>query len=1066
MIDRFVRESGASRLEIALFFVVVGLLVTVVWLGAPFRSASATASIDPATRSEFREPVTLSSTEGVLEVRLTAHQGHASLDTVAVPVENFLVFAWEVVRGEASNGETSGDNMYPAPTLHVNPGDTLIVHLDNAMAGLTIRDYYDPQFTPKGDAIPLYPPQLTQAPVNLHTHGLRISPKGNSDNVLLHVAAGLSNTYTYDIRKDHPEGAYWYHPHLHGLTSPQVYFGLTGILQVGRLDGNIPVVTEKHLPVRNMVLQYNYVFDRKGGLAQLNNPNWPQYVSTLEKPKAGALGDGTYRPLLTPVNFSDAEKGTERSTVWYAGELGLYNNRGHFQFIPENLKIFTANANGGGHDVPADPLLPEYQRDVQFTVNGQFQPVLRSRPGQTEIWVLSNISDMAYMNVQLTETATGRHPRIPILGEDGNPGTFVRFSPQDDGRRLLIPPATRYAVAVNIPEEGELILEMPSVGPGATAISETGILYTNDGSENPPATLGTLTVLPSSVSYNDGFFLFPTQVLARAVPAGDRGTAVPFVEGQSIGAHNGFIDVSKVTPDFVRKLDVTGGFLNDLANPEDPKTFVYAFNGAGFPNAPLLQPRLDSVEEWQFYNYNNDAHPIHVHVNDFQVTRYFDPTIGLDIGPGPWAADTANLPQPTLLNDPSQDVAEPAVLSIRTKFEDYIGLFVMHCHRLNHEDNGLMALVNIIPARSTYAVVVPGGSGEATRVDVYDGNGDRLVASVTPFPGYDGVVSTTMGDIDGDGVYDLIVGAGKDHAPEVVAYSGAEIGGAAFGNELTRFEAFDPSATSGVSVASADIDGRTSDNIIVGSGPGIDSTVRIFAHKTPGGPPDLYSSFSPYPGDRSGVAVASGFVSLMSGRNSIITAPGPGSPARIRVFDYWLMTPLGIPMGESNVPLELCSNGSGQPARIAEFTPFGDDYTGGVSLSTGWLYGSLGGAKRIVVGQLTGPGAVKVYSSGSALQGGPALYLSSVVEHAARVDFREEASFLPFPGTAGVQVATTSTTTGADLLVSGVSAGDGTTQVLKFDFVRPGDAARRVEPRRVSEVVSRAGSVASMIGGN
>ncbi len=45
---------------------------------------------------------------------------------------------------------------------------------------------------------------------------------------------------------------------------------------------------------------------------------------------------------------------------------------------------------------------------------------------------------------------------------------------------------------------------------------------------------------------------------------------------------------------------------------------------------------------------------------------------------------------------------------MRTKFEDYTGIFVMHCHRLNHEDNGLMALINVIPALSTYAVAVPG----------------------------------------------------------------------------------------------------------------------------------------------------------------------------------------------------------------------------------------------------------------------------------------------------------------------------------------------------------------------
>ena len=48
------------------------------------------------------------------------------------------------------------------------------------------------------------------------------------------------------------------------------------------------------------------------------------------------------------------------------------------------------------------------------------------------------------------------------------------------------------------------------------------------------------------------------------------------------------------------------------------------------------------------------------------------------------------------------------------------------------------------------------------------------------------------------------------------------------------------------------------------------------------------------------------------------------------------------------------------------FMPFGIGYTGGASLATGWLAGSLGGAEAIVVGQLTGPGEVKVYSSGSA----------------------------------------------------------------------------------------------------
>ena len=70
---------------------------------------------------------------------------------------------------------------------------------------------------------------------------------------------------------------------------------------------------------------------------------------------------------------------------------------------------------------------------------------------------------------------------------------------------------------------------------------------------------------------------------------------------------------------------------------------------------------------------------------------------------------------------------QPGILTIRTRFDEYTGLFVMHCHRLNHEDNGLMALVNVIPAVSTYAVAVPGAPGKPAEVRLYDGNGDRFV---------------------------------------------------------------------------------------------------------------------------------------------------------------------------------------------------------------------------------------------------------------------------------------------------------------------------------------------------
>ena len=99
---------------------------------------------------------------------------------------------------------------------------------------------------------------------------------------------------------------------------------------------------------------------------------------------------------------------------------------------------------------------------------------------------------------------------------------------------------------------------------------------------------------------------------------------------------------------------------------------------------------------------------------------------------------------------------------------------------------------------------------------------------------------------------------------------------------------------------------------------------------------------------------------------------------------------------------------------------------------------------------------MKVYSSGSALQGGPKVYLQSAAEHTPVANFAEIASFKPFDEASGVSVATTSTTIGADLLVSGVSPADKSVQVLKFQLVRPD--RRRCHARRQAAQHGRLGS--------
>jgi Multicopper oxidase len=471
------------------------------------------------------------------------------------------------------------------------------------------------------------------------------------------------------------------------------------------------------------------------------------------------------------------------------------------------------------------------------------------------------------------------------------------------------------------------------------------------------------------------------------------------------------------------------------------------------------------VEEWTITNFNNDAHPMHIHVNDFQVTAIDDPHRG-KTGVQPWGLDNVNVPAPVF--DDRHVVSTPASLTLRQEFLEFVGTYVIHCHRLNHEDNGLMATINVIPQKSTYAVAVPGGNGKPATVQVRDNNGDKVLQTVTPFPDFEGTPSVAMADVNGDMILDLIVGSGKGAAPEVVAYDGNDTTDGLFRTQITRFTPFDSGFTGGVTVAGTDIDGNAmADNIIVGTGPGTESQIKVFSSTLPGEPgkaPDVFSTFTPYPGSRSGVTLATGMVELGSGRESIVTAPGPGDAPLIKTFRWDLFRPTAraqatgtTTQGHSGKPTD--------PKTTSQFLAYDEKYTGGVAVSAGWVAGPEGGAKSIITGQLAGEGTVKVWSNGSLLDGQPAIYLDNPNHHEADIKYADIASFAPFPGTKpGVSVATSSTEYGADLLVAGMIPGG--REVRKYTLERPAPDAKTVAPKQSANlpVIPGVGAAAPLAG--
>lgn len=1030
------------------------LAIVLAGIGGASAIASTPGDIAAASAASFRgsgsqpyaEPVVLSAADGVLEVKLTTRQGSATIDTAAGPVRNALLFGYTIIRGTASNGRTSDADLYPGPTLNVFPGQTLIVHLENDLEDLTIQDFSDPAFTPAGQPVPLYPEQLRTSPFNLHTHGLHVSPSGNVDNVLLNIPPGFTNTYTYAIPPDHPEGLYWYHSHRHMLTTPQTYRGLAGMLVIGRADGGIPAVVQNKLPVRTMALQYNYVFDRAGGLTTLNYPWWPAMLSTLKPPSTSALADGSYEPKLTPINFRDSKAGTQFFTAWYSGPLSVDNARGVFQYLPSNLQTFVSD--DGKTVIPTNTSLPDDQRDLQYTVNGQFQPVISAAPGQTEIWVLGNFSDAGYMRVAITETATGKRAKLAIVGQDGNPFGQVQPAFEEGGTVLTIPPASRYALAVTMPQTGGLQLEMPTYTGKTPMITKyPGIVYTNNKTAKSPAVTGMITVDPANISYADGFFVYPTQKLLTMQPAAGTGTTVPFVDGQPTDAYTSFVDLTNVTPDVKRKLLIDGGFMNNHSNDEDPNTFTYQFDGNQFPNIPLLQPRLNSTEEWTFVNKNNDEHPIHIHVNDFQVVDYDDPTNKVHLTNLPWGQDNQNVPAPlySSTKDTEATLLAPGRMSVRTEFQEFIGAYVMHCHRLNHEDNGLMAIINVIPEVTGYAVAVPGAGDRPTRVTVYDQATRKVLASVLPFGTSTGPVDVAMGDVNGDMILDLIVGGGEGSRPRVKVLSGApNPAGDPFSTVLVDRLVFPESFRGGVSVSSANLEGvGGGDSIVVGSGPGMRATVKALA----AGPArtGVFATWHPYGSFTGGVDVATGLIDE-GGRESVVTAPGVGIKPLVKTWTFDLYTR----NGSTNWLRQ-----DQHPTRTSSFLAFESGYRGGVNVATGWVAGKLGGFSRIIAGKQSGASTVSVFTSGSALTGHPEMYLMPADHYMVMPEFERAAQFDAFPGsTSGVDVTTSANPRSADLVVSGID--DGKPTVQRFDLFRKKAKDTTLTVRPLAKTIARA----------
>ena len=172
-------------------------------------------------------------------------------------------------------------------------------------------------------------------------------------------------------------------------------------------------------------------------------------------------------------------------------------------------------------------------------------------------------------------------------------------------------------------------------------------------------------------------------------------------------------------------------------------------------------------------------------------------------------------------------------------------------------------------------IVTGTDSGVAGHVKVFDGRTGSEIRSFFAYAAtFSGGVRVATGDINGDGHADIITGTGPGAGPHVKVFDGVSLA------ETRSFFPYGPSFTGGIFVGGGDINGDGFADIITGAGPGAGPHVKVFNGRTTA---ELQSFFAYSAGFNGGVRVAAGDLNG-DGRAEILTAPGGGGTPQVRVF--------------------------------------------------------------------------------------------------------------------------------------------------------------------------------------
>jgi len=549
--------------------------------------------------------------------------------------------------------------------------------------------------------------------VNVHFHGTHTTPNTTGDNVLLFIRptqgtlppsaqTALNNFYTACEKTGPP--TYWTDMPVEWQNLQKQF--VTNYDNTAPYKGQSPPKGGPPVLPKNMQL---WPVNQQ----EIANRLWPQYqigyfpycfrVPTYDPAKVkmgqapGTHWYHAHKHGSTALNVANGMTGAFIIEGQYDDDLNkFYKSNPNWKFpeqvlvIQQLTTVLNLTVPGGGPGSRAIPLL---------SVNGRLAPVITMQPNQVQLWRLVNGAErdaavfQGFVARGASTSCSGNPATTCVhwkqIAQDGVQFNYTNYSGTKEDNQFNLAPANR----------ADLLVQAPSV-PGTYDLKVQAGLCRNDCNPGKPNIKPQIETL-----------------LTVVVKDGPISPAMPFISSEA--------DFPAFPP-FLADIPVSDIFTKRELVFQDNAGSLQ-INGKQFNDHVINQAMLlNSSEEWKVSNLDNDReHPFHIHVNPFQIIEVFQPQSAEAKDPkSPCYADPNNPATWKACNSPQKDfvwwdtfaipaarkdtdksgnpVTIPGYFRMRSRFVDFPGQFVLHCHILTHEDRGMMELIEVVPDTTIY----------------------------------------------------------------------------------------------------------------------------------------------------------------------------------------------------------------------------------------------------------------------------------------------------------------------------------------------------------------------------